>query len=163
MALDILKTYPLVMQVSLGASQIQPSTMQGLDNWRPGWRNETPARPEIVAIPARNLVALAPIPDAVYNATMDCIVNSPASGLNSATIAIPGDIVSALLDNGTHLAAFKMGGAEFDATLPMYRNFITAAQEYASRERAETINWKALRGVTEYENLQQPYAEKVTS
>lgn len=160
MALDILKNYPLVMQVGIGLSpQIQPATMQGLDAWRPGWRNETPAMPDTIAVAGRNLVAMAPTPNAVYNATMDCIVNSPASGSASATIAVPGDIVSALLDNATHLSAFKEGGEEFMGTMPMYQNFTKTAQKYASRERAEAINWTALHGVTDYENKQQPYEE----
>jgi hypothetical protein len=160
MALEILKTYPLVMQVGIGLSpQIQPATMQGLDAWLPGWRNQTPAQPTTIAVAGRNLVAMAPIPDTVYNATMDCIVNSPASGSASATVAVPGDIVSALLDNGYHLAVFKMGGEEFTGTLPMYQNFTKTAQKYASRERAEAINFEALRSVTEFENQQMPFEE----
>lgn len=164
MALDILKTYPLVMQVGIGLSpQIQPATMQGLDAWRPGWRNETPAMPDTIAVAGRNLVAMTPIPNGVYNATMDCIVNSPASGSASAVITVPGDIVSALLDNAYHSAAFKMGGQEFTATVPMYQNFTRTAEKYASRERAEAINFQALRGITQYENEQQPYTEEVPS
>jgi len=157
MALEILKTYPLVMQVGLGQSQIQPATMQGLDAWRPSWRNEAPAQPDTFAVVGRNMIALATTPNAAYNAEADCIVNSPASGSGSATISIPGDIVTALLDNGTHLACFKMGGDEFQATLGMYRNFTMVAQEYASRERAEAINFEALRDVTKYENAQMPF------
>ena len=161
MALEIFKKYPLVMQVSISLTpQIQPATMQGLDAWNPGWRNLPTAQPTTVAVAGRNLVAMAPIPDAVYNTTMDCIVNSPASGSASTAISVPGDIVSALLDNATHIACFKMGGAEFTATVPMYQNFTKTAEKYASRERAEAINWEALRGVTEYENEQQPYSEE---
>ena len=156
-AVATLKNYPLVMQVNLGASQIQPATMEGLDNWRPGWRSETPATPEIIAVAGRNLIAMGPVPNGVINATMDCIVNSPASGSAAATIAIPGDIVTALLDNATHLAAFKMGGEEFTATLPMYRNFTTVAEQYASRQRAEAVDFEALRAVTMFENAKVPY------
>jgi hypothetical protein len=38
-----------------------------------------------------------------------------------------------MLDYAQHLAAFKMGGAEFMATLPLFQRFIKQASIYSSK------------------------------
>ena len=72
---------------------------------------------------------------------------------------MPGDVVTAILNNAYHLACFKLQGQEFDMTLDMYQDFLTVAEHYADRERAEAIDFEALRGVTKLEEAQRPYEQ----
>ena len=161
-ALEVLKTWPCVMNTYPGGIQYPPSTLFALDHWQAGWRNQAPALPAVVAVAGRNLVACSPVPDQQYLIAMDCVVNSPASGVASANFSMAGDIVTAILDNAYHLAAFKLQGEEWEATMPLYQEFLTCAKENADRERAQSINWEALLGVTAEETAEVPYeAEKV--
>ncbi len=162
-ALEILKTWPCVLNTYPAGLQYLPSTLYALDHWAGGWRNQTPASPNVVAIGGRNLVACSPVPDQIYDIELDCVVNSPASTVSRNTnFDMAGDIVDAILGNGYHLAAFKLQGQEWEATTDLYKEFLGVAQAYADRERAQSINWKDLLGVTVEENAEKPYeAEKV--
>jgi hypothetical protein len=155
-ALEVLKTWPCVMQAYPGGFSQQPVTLHALDHWNDGWRNTT-GLPTVVANAGRNLVACSPVPDAVYNIALDCVANSPASGVDSADFDCPGDIVTAILNGAQHLAALKMGGAEWQGTFPAYQEFLTVAQAYASRERAEAVDFEALRNIATVEALSEPY------
>lgn len=159
-ALKLLMGWPMVMQSWPGGIQTLASTLHALDHWQSGWRNQPQAQPQTVAVGGRNLIACSPVPDQVYNIPIDAIVNSPASGSTTANFDLAGDIVTAILDCAQHLACFKMGGAEFMATMENYRAFLTVAEANANRERAQAINFNELRGVTNIENADHPY-EKV--
>ena len=161
-ALEVLKTWPCVMQAYPGGFSQQPVTLHALDHWNDGWRNATPALPTVVANAGRNLVACSPVPDASYNIALDCVANSPASGVDIAEFDCPGDIVTAILCNANHLAALKMGGFEFDSTMEMYREFVTVAEAYTSRQRAEAVDFDALRNIATVEALSEPYEEAKT-
>ena len=156
-ALGVLKTWPCVMQAWPGGIQQLASSLFNLDHWQPGWRNSA-GNPQTVAIAGRNLVAVSPVPIGAWNIALDCIGNSPASVADRATpFSVSQDIVTALLDNAQHAACFKLAGAEFEGTMGNYRAFVTVAQAYAARDRAQAINWESLRSVTRLENAQVPY------
>jgi hypothetical protein len=161
-ALVLLKSWPCVMNSYPGGLEYPPSTLFALDHWLLGWRNQTPAQPSVVAVAGRNLLALSPVPDAAYNIALDCVVNSPASiATRTQDFDMAGDIVTAVLNNAYHLACFKLQGAEFEATMDDYRDFLLVAQANASRERAQSINFEALRGVTNEEDADVPYDKGV--
>lgn len=157
-ALTVLGAWPMVEQVEFaGGLSVNPSSLDQLDRWNPGWRNTAVAEPTAVAVGGRNIVAVSPVPDTTYNFTMDAVVNSPASGSDSSAMDVTSDIVTALLDNSQQLACFKIGGDQFMQTIPLYGNFLTVAQNYVSRLRAQTINFEALRKATLTENANIPY------
>jgi hypothetical protein len=166
-ALQLMKTCPCVMQAYPGGFTQQPVTLHALDHWNDGWRNGTPGLPTVVANAGRNLVALNPVPDQAYNIALDVVGNSPASYADGAPFDCPTDIVTAILNNGQHLAAFKMGGQEWEGSLGAYQEFLTVAEAYTSRERAQAIDFDALRDVAKIENLNEPYeaakAEEVSA
>lgn len=155
--IQVLSGFPLVEQAEIGGVSVNPSSLRQLDLWQPGWRNVTPAEPSVVAVGGRNLVAVSPVPDNTYDFTMDVFCNSPASGANNVTIAIPSDIVTAILDNGVHLATFKIGGEQFQQTIGLYKNFLDVAQNYVGRLRAQTINFDSLRDIVFADNANVKY------
>ena len=157
-ALGVLKSFPCVLQFWPSSAQQPASSLFNLDHWQTGWRNAAAGTPQTLTLGGRNIVAVSPVPSGTFTIPMDCIGNSPASVANRATaFACANDIVTALLDNAQHAACFKLAGPEFEGTMGMYRSFLEVAESYASRERAEAINWEALRGVTQLENKQAPY------
>jgi hypothetical protein len=156
-ALAILKVWPCVLQAKINNLPVQPSPMNAVDNWMPNWRNMAPTTPQAIGVAGRNLLALAPMAPGPQNIALDLIGNSPASLGQYVTLQIPGDIVTALLDNAQHLACFKEGGEEFAATMPLYRNFVNVAEKYVMRQMAEAIDFEALRATTMIENADAPY------
>lgn len=161
-ALNVLKTWPCVIQAYPGGFSQQPVTLFALDNWFAGWRNGTPGLPAMVANAGRNLVACNPVPDDAYNIALDVVGNSPASGVDSAAFDCPDDIITAILNNGQHLAAFKMGGQEWEGTFPAYQEFLAVAEAYTNRQRAEAVDFNALRAVARVEVINTPYEEANT-
>jgi hypothetical protein len=157
-ALEVLKTWPCLMNAYLNGLQILPSTLFELDHWMAGWRNLTSAQPTAIAIGGRNLLACAPVPNTNYTIPLDCVVNSPGSVSDRyETFDMAGDMVTAILDNAYHTACFKLQGKEFADTMELRREFLLVAKAYADRERAQSINWRDLLGTTGHENADKPY------
>jgi hypothetical protein len=48
---------------------------------------------------------------------------------------------------------------EFESTMEMYREFVTVAEAYTSRQRAEAVDFDALRNIATVEALNEPYEE----
>ena len=156
-ALEVLKSFPLVMQAWPSGIQQEPAGLYQLDHWKNGWRNAT-GSPTTVANGGRNLLAASPVPSAPGAIALDCCVNSPASQPDrTVTFDLAGDVVSGILSGAQHLACFKMGGAEFEGTFPLYQDFLTVAEKNADRLRAQSINWKALRDIAVIEAADKPY------
>lgn len=157
-ALAVLKSWPCALQAFPSGAQQPLSSLFNLDHWSAGWRNALHGAPQTVTVAGRNLLSVAPVPDGAYAISLDLVGNSPASVSNRSTaFACANDIVSALLDHAQHEACFKMGGDEFMGTMPLYRSFLDVARAYASRERANDIDWEQLKGVTALESAQAPY------
>jgi hypothetical protein len=55
---------------------------------------------------------------------------------------VSGDIYDAIIDMAQHIAMFKVGGAEFAATIPLYQNFLLLAAVYNSKlSEMGTFEW----------------------
>jgi hypothetical protein len=61
-----------------------------------------------------------------------------------------------ILDYAQHLAAFKMGGAEFIATLPLYQKFLRQAALYNSKLSAMGSFWKTMYEVSQLQESREP-------
>jgi hypothetical protein len=81
-----------------------------------------------------NLVALSPTPDSsLYTVSATVVENAPVPSLSADCINVTEDVYEAILDEAQHLAMFKCGGAEFEATLAMHQRFLSLAALYSSR------------------------------
>ena len=80
-----------------------------------------------------NLVALAPAPWNPYSVTATVVQNAPLPSGPSDYVQLSQDVLDVLIDYAQHLAAFKMGGAEFASTMPMLDRFMREAMVYNSK------------------------------
>jgi hypothetical protein len=60
-------------------------------------------------------------------------MNTPIPALPTDSIQLARDDYDAVLDYAQHLAAFKMGGQEFAATIPLYGALIKRASLYNAK------------------------------
>ena len=66
----------------------------------------------------------------LFRSTMDVIRNTPVPVLDADFLQIGREQLDSILDYAEHLAAFKMAGAEFAATVRQSNNFLLAAMQY---------------------------------
>jgi hypothetical protein len=113
---------------------LQLDSVKSADDYNPTWEGQAPAQPQEALTAGLNLLALVPAPDAgTYSLMATVIENTPVPVNPGDCINVPRDIFDVIIDEAQHLAAFKMGGAEFLATMPQHERFMQLASLYSSR------------------------------
>ena len=104
---------------------------------------------------------VAPVPDAVnpYSVTFDVVQNAPVPVADGNFIQLGREELDAVLDYSEHLAAVKMGGAEFAATVPLLQRFLRVAGQYNEKLRVTGDFLPATLGQTVKEDLRRPRRE----
>lgn len=105
------------------------------DQFRPRWEAEPQGEPDMILHAGLNLIALAPTPDSGllgtnYSLTPTVVQNAPVPLADADFLQVSRDDVEVVLDYAQHLAMFKCGGAEFAATIPLFRRFLDQAAFY---------------------------------
>lgn len=115
-----------------------------LDEFSTNWQNLS-AQPSMVAMSGLNMLALGGVPDATpYSITLDLVRNSVVPDDDADFLQIGREDFEAVLSYAQHLAAFKMGGAEFEMTIPGYQRFMRQAALKNERLLANARNFEAL-------------------
>lgn len=96
----------------------------------PFWQNNIGQFPKIVQA-GMDLCAVAPTVSASVNLTL--VGNAPITTLLTGYVQISRDAWDQVLNYAVHLAAWKEGGAEFQATMPLYTSFLKFAAQTNSR------------------------------
>lgn len=118
--------FPSALQLYLNSQPIRVGSTGDFDGFNRGWENTsgTPTRGGFVG---RNLLALNSVPDAIYSVGIDGVRNMPVPAADADYIQVGLDSLDVILGYAQHLAAFKMGGQEFQNTQVLYQQFIQAA------------------------------------
>jgi len=127
--LALLENAPLLLAVRINNIPISIGSIRSADDFSPTWQSDPPARPRSVRN-TRNMLALGPAPDGVYSVTASVCQNAPVPSAPGDYIQIARDCYDAIINIAQHLATFKVGGAEFLATIPLYQNAQKKAAEY---------------------------------
>jgi hypothetical protein len=110
------------------------------DFYDANWQAKAAGFPTSIYYAGLNLLALSPVPDAgPYSVTASVVRNMVLPSVDADNIQIGRDDVSVCLDYAQHIAMFKVGGAEFLATAPLYQNFIRHCTLYNSKLSAQSI------------------------
>jgi hypothetical protein len=64
--------------------------------------------------------------------------------------------LDAILDYSQHIALFKIGGAEFNATVPMYRRFLARASVVSAKLNGQGEFQKQIYGLSQLEDERNP-------
>lgn len=123
-----------VLNGTVNNRQVKVESVYDLDYHSPNWHN-TFGAPNRIAMAGMNMLAVNRVPDTQYGITLDVVQNAPVSSL-SADLGLSPAAADALIDYAEHLAAFKMGGAEFQATQPQYERMLKMAGVEDERDEA---------------------------
>ena len=140
-------SYPLRMQIN--GQQLESSSLWDLDYGRPGWETEVSIAgqlPNTFAPIGTNLYALWPASLAGGEAiSIDGVVPAPLLGA-VGFINLGQDEVESILDYALHIAQFKEGGQEFDASQEYLKEFLKEAGERNGvlMQSAKFRNWMGL-------------------
>ena len=150
--------YPPSPIISPANSPVPIGPLADLDAYHPGWQSVTNATPDILATAGLNYIALSAPPDAADPITLDVIRNAIIPTDDTDFIQIGREMVSAILSYAEHLAMFKVGGDEWEATNPGFEQLLTMAANYNNRMSAASRIWKALNKVT---NAEEPTRQRI--
>lgn len=130
----ILLDSPALLYARLNNIPLDIDSAQNSDNFNPNWQADDPGQPTLLLTTGLNIVGFAPPPDdGDYSATLMVVRNAPVPLIGSDYIQLGRDEYDAMLDYCVHLAAFKMGGTEFLATIPLFQRFMKLAGLYNSK------------------------------
>lgn len=130
-----------ILNCQLASGTILIGSVFGLDAYRPSWMNAPPGPPDTIGMMGLNLMALSTPSDIAYGVSFDAVTNAPlainpATAYVSAPLPIGRDAFDVVVDYAEHLAAFKMAGAEFQATAPCWDRMVRLAMIYNTRMKA---------------------------
>lgn len=139
----VARAYTSVEMAFVNGNPVQVSSVFDLDTFDPNWQNTIGDPPADLLMCGWNLVGISPIPPVgsslyglglyglgaygesgpIDTISVDLVRNAPIPASDSAFVQLGREELDAVLDYAQHLAAFKQGGSEFQATMKQYSNF----------------------------------------
>lgn len=149
------RLFPSGLQVQLNSQPIRVDSISSFDGFSPNWQN-TSGEPDRCGFIGRNLLALNPPPDDVYGVSMDTVRNMPVPVGDTDFLQVGREYLDSILDYAQHLASFKMGGQEFQATQAHYNRFIQAAGHVNLMLKAQAFYSTALTQPSQLQTFRVP-------
>ncbi len=158
--MGLLQSASAVLSLRLNDVPLPVDAVRNGDDFNPTWQADAASQPASSYAAGLNLIGLGPVPDSgPYSITATVVQNAPLPVLPSDPIQLARDDYGAVLDYAQHLAAFKMGGAEFQATFPLYQGFVKRAALYNSKLSELGIFQKPMYEVSKLESERNPVYE----
>ncbi|MBO0758621.1 MAG: hypothetical protein J2P54_22470 [Bradyrhizobiaceae bacterium] len=139
--LAMMQTAPALLAARIDNVPVIVDAMSNGDFYDANWQGKKHARPKKIYYSGLNMLGLSPIPDRVYSVTAPVICNMPLPYDEEDCIEVGRDDFFAILDLAQHIAMLKLGGAEFQATFPLYANFLRHCALYNSKLNAMSL-WR---------------------
>jgi len=140
-----------IMRVEINQRQMDNTTLWDLDYGRPEWEDETAAAgafPIMFAPAGSNLFALWPTPSSNTDSLfVEGVVPAPDPTAVPFINLGQSDLES-ILDYAEHLAQFKEGGEEFDASQLWFQDFLKKASS-TNALLAHNSRWRKFMGLTD--------------
>lgn len=138
--LKLMAEMPWLTQARINNVPVDTPSVAEMDTFDYEWQSNLAAQTAIVR-GGIDLFAVSPtIPVSTNVAvTLTMVGNAPIPVAAGDFVQVSRDVLDSILDYAQHLAAFKLGGAEFMATMPLYQSFIDAAMTTNKRLRLSGI------------------------
>lgn len=159
--LALLLNAPAVLETRVANLPLDDDSVQNQDNFNTFWQAQG-GQPDTSLSAGLNLVGLSPVPDGVYSITFTVVQNAPVPLQLSDKIQLGRDDYETMLDYAQHIASFKMGGAEFTATIPLLQRFLKQAALYNSKLLALGEYMKAIYELSSQQAAANPVYATVT-
>lgn len=158
--IHLMQNLPWLLQGFVNNVAVDTQPLAGADRFNYEWQSRSTAYPGIV-VGGVDLFAVSPIPTVDTAVTLTVVANAPIPSLGTDEIQVPRDVMDCILDEAQHLALFKMGGAEFAASVELHRSFIEMAVQTNARLRESGILATTIRPLVSRQEQAQPrYAGK---
>lgn len=135
-----LRRYSDGLKIMQQANWIESATIQNfpvdtpslreMDGYAPEWQDDPNAWQGIVTA---GIDFIAPSPVGSQGASVNLVGNAPIPVQNNDPVQVMQDAYDTVLDYAQVLASFKMGGAEFKATMELEKKFYEYAQQNNKR------------------------------
>lgn len=160
--LGLMNQASALLAMRLNNIPIGVGSVSSSDDFDPTWQAQLPGTPDTCHTAGINLIAFGPQPDdGDYSATASVVQNAPVPVAQTDYIQCGKDDYDVILDYAQHLAAFKLGGAEFAATVPLYQRFIKRGALYNSKLAALGQFQPQLYATSQFEEERNPRYSKV--
>jgi hypothetical protein len=137
MGMVMLSKSPALLALRIGNVTTQIDSVADADHYVTSWQGLANSAPKNCYYSGLNLFALSPTPDSNggnnYSGSATVLENAPLPVNDADFVQVGRDDLSVILDYAQHLAAFKMGGADFLSTMPQFKRFMTQAQIYNAK------------------------------
>ncbi len=120
-----MKSAPALLGARINNVPVTITPLTAGDFYDANWQGQAASTPIAVYYAGLNLIGLSPTPlTALNSVTASVVRNMVLPTLDADFVQIARDDLSAVLDEGQHIAMFKCGGAEFASTFPLHGNFL---------------------------------------
>lgn len=140
---ELMKIYASIISAQINGVAAQINSIDDFDSQSPRWQ-KVPGKPSIIGLMGLNLIGLKKVPDSIYSLIFDVVRNAILPEADSDFIQVALDYHEAILDYAEHLALFKCGGQEWQATMPLFERTMKLAAEYNAKLKANAQNFEVL-------------------
>lgn len=153
--LKLMAHMPWLLQGFIEGIPVDTQALAGADRTNYEWQSRASAFPEIV-VGGIDLYAVSPVPNDTLSLLLMLVGNAPIPANDGANIQVPRDVMDAILDEAQHLALFKMGGAEFQQSIALHKEFISMCLKTNARLRESGILSTTIRPPVDRQEEAQP-------
>ncbi len=148
-----------VMQAYINGSPASTASVFDFDSFKPLWMTQTGV-PKVIGVLGANLIAVVPKASVINSVTIDCVRNAPKLVADSDLLPIGREYLTTIINYAAHLATFKQGGTEFQATWGDYDAFVKLALAYNNRMNGQNVYFETLVDRAQREEKQLPLREE---
>ena len=129
--LALMNSAPAVLSARINNIPCGLDAVANGDDFNPSWQTITPGVPRGLYMAGLNLIGTRFIDanPSGYSATLQAVQNAPVTD----PLQLGREDYAAILDEAQHLAAVKLGGAEFLASIGLHKSFMDRATLYNSK------------------------------
>jgi len=154
--ISLARAASVVLAARINGQPIQLDGLANFDQFSRGWQRIY-GTPVAAALAGCNLIALTPIPTATSHlVTLDVIRNAPIPVAGSDCVGVEGRVLDAILDYAEHLAMFKEGPDELQASMDLLDRFMRVAGVQTSINWASVMNLPAMDNQHRYDERELP-------
>ena len=130
MGLSLLANASSLLAMRVLNTPLQIDSVRGADLYNTSWESQALGTPSDALVAGTNLIAVTPPPNSANQFTATVVANAPLPSILTDPVQVGRDDLDVIIDYAQHIAALKMGGAEFLATMPLLKRFLTQAAIY---------------------------------
>jgi hypothetical protein len=159
--IEIAKTASTIWAARVNDIPIDMGPLTESDDFDAGWQGRT-GSPVTLLTTTGTLLALSPVPDAVYGITVDAVRNAPVPASLSDFLQVGPELLDTIYDYVVHLAELKEGAPAVKDSQPLLDRFMREAGVTVAIDFASTPNLKPLTDQTRQDEMHTARMEQTT-